>query len=330
MTIAGQSGDRFDNVQFISPMPDRRQIVAPMTQALIALSASISNLVASAAPLLGAIRVGPNRHIVGLVCQGDTVVTTDQALPALDRYTVVLPNRVLMAARPGSRDPHANLALLRLDTPRSLTNPETSTTSVGSLAIVLGADADASPTVRLTVVHRFTRTADGLAPVLDLPAASIEQGSLVLDAHGRLIGLAAIGPRGEPMAVPSAVIGRMLMPDQGIDPPRHVPLPPHPASNRRGWIGVALQPITVPPQLAARTGQSSGRMVVSLTKGGPAEMAGMRVGDVLLALNGTSASGPQALRAFLGADRIGTSVDVKLLRDGKLVTTSLIVAVQPN
>lgn len=297
-----------------------------MTQALNALSASISRLVASAAPLLGAIRVGPNRHIVGLVCQGDRVVTTDQALPALDSYTVVLPNGVLIPARPGSRDPAANLALLCLDTPRPLVNPETATTSVGSLAIVLGADADASPTVRLTVIHRFIRTADGPAPVLDLPGDSVAQGSLVLDAEGRLIGLAAIGPSGEPMAVPSAVIGRMLMPTtQG---PATAVL--QPASISRGWLGVALQPITVPDQLIARTGQNSGRMVVSITKGGPADMAGMRVGDVLLALNGTSASGPQSLRAFLGADRVGTTVEVRLLRDGNLVTTSLTVAVQPD
>jgi S1-C subfamily serine protease len=59
-------------------------------------------------------------------------------------------------------------------------------------------------------------------------------------------------------------------------------------------------------------------------------MAGMRVGDVLLALNGTSTSGPQALRAFLGSDRIGTTVEVKLLRDGNVVTTNLTVAVQPD
>jgi S1-C subfamily serine protease len=59
-------------------------------------------------------------------------------------------------------------------------------------------------------------------------------------------------------------------------------------------------------------------------------MAGMRIGDVLLALNGTSASGPQALRAFLGGDKVGTSVEVKLLRDGNVVTTHLTVAAQPG
>jgi S1-C subfamily serine protease len=91
-----------------------------------------------------------------------------------------------------------------------------------------------------------------------------------------------------------------------------------------------LQPITVPDQLVARAGQTSGRMVVSIIKGGPAELAGLRVGDVLLALDGTSTSGPQALRAFLGGDRVGMKVEAKLLRDGNVMTAQLIVADPPR
>jgi S1-C subfamily serine protease len=93
---------------------------------------------------------------------------------------------------------------------------------------------------------------------------------------------------------------------------------------------VALQPITVPEPLAGQTGQTSGRMVVSVTPGGPADRAGLRAGDVLLALNGHSTSGSHALRAFLGADRIGAKVAVRLLRDGVLRDAHLVVAAQPT
>jgi S1-C subfamily serine protease len=323
--------NHFDHVRFVTCATFAR-ISALMTQDLIAFSTSISQLAASAAPLLSAIRVGPNRHVTGLICQGDTIVTTDQALPALDSYTVVLSNRLLIAARPGPRDPGTNLAALRLDSPWPAANPEIATPQVGSLVIVLGADADASPTVRLTVIHRFIRSADGWSPILDLPGESVDQGSLVLDPRGRLVGLMTLGPNGEAMAVPSTLIARMLMPNQTLSTPLPTQqLEPGSAlsSNRRGWLGVALQPITVPNQLVARAGQSSGRMVVSITKGGPAEIAGMKVGDVLLAMDGTSASGPQALRAFLGRDRVGTTVDVKLLREGTVMTVQLTVAVQP-
>lgn len=302
-----------------------------MTQTLTALSQSIGQIVASAARLVSAIRVGPNRHITGLVCQGDMIITTDQALPTADSYTVVLPNRQLAGARPGPRDPGCNLAVLRLDAPWPSVNPEVAVTSVGNLVLVLGADADASPTVRLTVVHKMIRTADGSAPVLDLSGDNVDPGSPVLDASGRLIGLAALSPSGETLAIPSAVIGRMLMPNRSLGAPLSAPaVAPTPPSNRRGWFGVALQPITVPDHLVARASQASGRLVVRITKGGPAEIAGMRIGDVLLALNGTSASGPQAMRAVLAAEPVGSTVEVKLLRDGKIMTTHLTVAVQPG
>ena len=71
-------------------------------------------------------------------------------------------------------------------------------------------------------------------------------------------------------------------------------------------------------------------MVVNITPAGPAERGGLRIGDVLLTLNGISASGPHALRAFLGADKIGAAVEVRLLRDGVLLTAQLVVAMQPG
>lgn len=305
-----------------------------MTNLLAAFSASVSGLAASSAPLVCAIRIGPNRHLTGLVCQDDTVVTTDQALPALESYTVVMSDRMLIPARPNARDPGCNLATLRLDTTWPAVNTDIAATSVGSLVIILGADADASPTARLSVVHRFTRTADGPAAVLDLSRDRVDPGSAVLDPQGRLIGLAAIGPNGEAMVIPGTLIGRMLMPALNLhgasaDPQSDRPAPAY-KPDRRAWLGVALQPITVPDQLVPRTGQTSGRMVVSLTKGGPAEKAGMRVGDVLLALNGTSTTGPNTLRALLGHDRIGTTVDIRLLRDGNVMTTELTLQMQPE
>jgi S1-C subfamily serine protease len=296
---------------------------------LAAFSQSIEQLVAGSAAVLSAIRIGPNRHMTGLVCEGDVIVTTDQELPALDAYTVVLPHGNLAAARPTLRDPGCNLAVLRLDAPFPVANPDVATVGVGSLALVVAADADASPTVRLTVVHRILRTVGGAVPVLDLVGHPMDPCSLVLDAEGRLIGLAALGPGGEAIVIPAATIGQIMTPALHLAAPATSPAPPPaPASSRRGWLGVALQPITVPDALAVRAGQSSGRMVVSITRGGPAEQAGLRVGDVLLALNGTSASGPHALRAFLDSERIGSTVEVRLLREGDVTTTHLTVAAQ--
>jgi S1-C subfamily serine protease len=312
-----------------------------MNNALSALSDAVAGVAAAASPLLCAIRTGPNRHITGLIYHGDAIVTTDQALPVMDGYTAILSDRSMTSLRPGPRDPTANLAVLRLDQPVAVTAPDPAAASVGCIVVVLGADLDASPTVRLGVIHRFLRTADGPAPVLDLPGDAIEPGGPVLDPAGRLIGIAALGQNNEAMVIPAAAIERIIAPGlrfpaqaQALTAPLPQPQPP-PASlvlgsGRRGWLGVALQPITVPDQLIGKAGQTSGRMVVNVTTGGPADLAGLRTGDVLLALDNTSTTGPHALRAFLGADRIGSKVEVRLLRDGKLLTTHLVVAMQPG
>lgn len=315
-----------------------------MTFGLGAVSQAVARVAAGAAASVCAIRVGLNGHISGLVCEGGLIVTSGQALPAVASHAVVLPGGTLAGARPGLRGAAGRLAVLHLETPCEVINPPVAAACLGALAVVVGLDADAAVTVRLTVVHRLLRNGDA---VLDLSKDRVDPGSLVLDAEGRLIGLLALGPNGEAMVIPSSEVGMVLrgsLVDGGAagavaasGPAAGGPVPgglvagvvvPH--SQRRAWLGVALQPIMVPEAVAARAGQDSGRMVVSMTKGGPAEMAGLRVGDVLLALNGTSASGPQALRAFLSPDRIGSSIEVRLLRDGNLLTAHLTVAVQPD
>jgi hypothetical protein len=300
-----------------------------MTSSLAAFSRSIARLMAATAPALTAIRIGPHQHITGLLCQDNTIITTDQALPAQDHYTVVLPSGDLVTARPGPRDRVSNVAALHLEAPVPVDPLTYGTATLGGLVVLLAADADAFPTVRLSVVHRIVRTAEGPAAVLDLTTDQIAQGGPVLDPDGRLIGLTDIGPNGEAFVVSSAAISRALLPAQ----PSHTRVAPAADAavpSRRGWLGVALQPIRVPDSLLTRAGQKSGRMVVRLTAGGPAERGGLRVGDVLLALNGTSASAPHSLRSFLGPDRIGSMVEVKLLREGTFLTTQLMVAKQPG
>jgi S1-C subfamily serine protease len=302
-----------------------------MTLPLAALSDAIARIAGMGRPLLTAIRIGPNRHVTGLLCPGAVIMTIDQSLPALQSYTVVLPDRSLAPARSGPRNTASNLATLHLEAPAAVDMPEIGLTALGRLVVVLGADGDASPTVRLTVIHRFLRTPEGPAAVLDLDAATLNPGSLALDVEGRLLGLATAGPNAEVMVVPGASMSRLLRPHHGmpVPPPQASYAPLTPDVGRRGWLGVSLQPITVPDQLVARAGQTSARMVVNIATGGPADRAGMHVGDVLLSIDGTSVTGQHSLRDFLAEERIGSTVEVRLLRDGILLTTHLVVAPQP-
>lgn len=285
------------------------------------LSEAIVALVASAAPMLAAIRVGPNRHISGIVWQQDTVITSDQVLPAQDSFTLVLPGGMLMAARPVRRDAVGNLAALRLDgtaNPARILQP--GEPRVGALALALGADADAAPLARLTAIHKVpaNRESSDRAVLLDMPGSQVAAGGPVLDAAGCLLGMAIVGPSDEATVIPFAALARMLEAGQ-----------PH-VNGRRGWLGIALQPIMVPESMRNAVGQASGRMVVSLAPSGPADVAGLRPGDILLSLDGHSVSGSHALRAFLGPERIGRQVEIRLMREGQLETRHLVIAPQPT
>jgi S1-C subfamily serine protease len=342
-----------------------------MTQLLSQVSESITLLVANAAPILTAIRIGQNRHVTGFLWRSDLVVTSDQALPAASGYTIVLSSGALISAQPGPRDPVNNLASLRLGAPVSVTVPQPArSATIGALVLALGADFDGSPTVRLTTIHGFPRTpgagSAAATITLDLAGGRVSHGGMVLDAEGRLLGMTSVSPGGDAIIVPHGLIARFVeaataaagpdgstpisqtmtlptvqpIPQVAVQAPAehvvrngHAPSAQPPGGgidNRRGWLGVSLQPITVPEALVHRAGQRTARQVVSITRGGPADQAGLRSGDVLLALDGSSTSGNHALRAFLVPERIGSNVQVRLMRDGLVHTTVLTIAPQPD
>ena len=331
-----------------------------MTYVLSELSETIAGLAQAAAPLLVAIRIGPGQHISGIVWSDDLILTTDRLLPEREGYTLVLSNGMLATARPAHRDPGANLAALRLEQPvEAIAMDASARDAVGSLAVVLSADADGSPMVRLSAIHRKAPVT-GHGVVLDLPGNWLTPGSLVIDPLAAVLGMGVDGPDNTAVVMPFRFLARFAevtghagrpaiaqIARPRYAPPRPVVLappavaPPSPGRDspnpravpathdRRAWRGVALQPITIPEALVARAGQTSGRMVVSVSPGGPADVAGLRVNDVVLSLNGQSTSGANALRGFLDSCRIGSRVEVRLLRDIAVSQVSMIVSEQP-
>jgi serine protease Do len=305
-----------------------------MTNLLATLSTSLSAQVSTCGTFVCAIRTATNRHITGLLIQGDTIVTLSQLLPPLEFYSAFFASGLVATAKNPVRDPATDIAILRLDAATGAPPLGGILPLVGSIALIVGSELDGTLTARLALVHRLVQTPYGLTPVLDVPAGTADPGSVVLDAEGRLIGLVALSGDNVTMAIPAAPLQR-LSATRGVDDPAvpvMAPPPPPPVTpaSGRAWLGVSLQPITVPEHLVARAGQRSGRLVMSVTQGGPAEMAGLESGDVLLTLNGNSTSGPNTLRALLSGERVGTAVEVKLLRDGKLMATQLIVGSQPG
>jgi len=293
------------------------------TDPLDQLSEALADRVAAAGDFVVTVSTG-HRHRSGILWRPDIVVTSEQVLPDQPQFTVTRAGAEVTATVAG-RDRGTNVAALRLAQPlqgASLPTAEANA-RVGSLTLVLGADASGRTTARLGMLHAagpewHSMTGGRIDALLRLDVRlGADEGGPVLATSGGLLGMSTSGPRRRSLVIPAATIGRVLDPLL--------------AEGRiaRGWLGVGLQPVAVPDSLRQTAGQEAGMMVVSLASGGPAEQAGILPGDILLDVDGTPARRPRGLAAVLGPDRIGKSVALRLLRAGALQTLSLTITARP-
>jgi S1-C subfamily serine protease len=94
---------------------------------------------------------------------------------------------------------------------------------------------------------------------------------------------------------------------------------------RRGYLGVAAQPVRLPEDVAEQLGQKSGLLLISVTSGSPAEKAGLLLGDTLVALDDQPVRHMDDLMAVLGSDRIEQEASVRFVRGGEIQERRVII-----
>jgi S1-C subfamily serine protease len=85
---------------------------------------------------------------------------------------------------------------------------------------------------------------------------------------------------------------------------------------KRGYLGIAAQPIRVPEKQRGIAGAEEALLIVGVKDGTPAADAGLLVGDVLLSLEGHALASPDDLFDLLIGDRVGQPASVRVLRGG--------------
>jgi S1-C subfamily serine protease len=88
---------------------------------------------------------------------------------------------------------------------------------------------------------------------------------------------------------------------------------------RRAWLGIAGSQATLPPPLAAKLGRREGLRVAQVITGSPADAAGLRSGDIVVAVAGTSLASSTELQRRMVEDAIGRRVEITVWRNGALV-----------
>ena len=137
-------------------------------------------------------------------------------------------------------------------------------------------------------------------------------GAPVADAGGLVIGIATSAlSRSYGMVVPASTVNRVV---DALLTKGHV---------SRAFLGIGAQPVDVPGE------EQGGLLITGLVPGGPAQAAGMLVGDILVRVDGQPASSLQALRQAL-ADKVGEAVKATVHRGGVPTELTLTVAQWPT
>ncbi|WP_374486617.1 Do family serine endopeptidase [Zoogloea sp.] len=244
------------------------------------------------------------------------ILTNNHVIEAADEIEVALNDGRKLPARIVGRDPESDLAVLQIKSDgklRPITFGHTEQLHVGDVVLAIGNPFGVGQTVTMGIVSALGRSHLGINTFEDFiqTDAAINPGNsggALIDAAGNLVGInAAIysrsgGSLGIGFAIPVSLARNVM--EQIIQS----------GSVTRGWIGVEVQAIT--SDLADSFGMpsSDGTLISGVMRGSPADRAGVKPGDVLLAVEGRKVNDPQAMLEAIAALSPGRKAGFELRR----------------
>jgi len=248
-----------------------------------------------------------------------TVVTNHHVVDGADEINVGLQDGRTLKAKLVGSDPDVDIAVLKIEpknlTALTLTNGDTA--EVGDFVIAIGNPFGLGQTVTTGVVSALGRTGLGIEGYENFiqTDASINPGNsggALVNLRGELIGIntAIIAPGGGNVgigfAIPSSMVRNSV--DQIL---KH-------GEVKRGQLGVVIQDLV--PDLAAALNidrDQRGVVIAEVQSGSSADKAGLLAGDVVVSVDGRAVDTAARLRNEIGARRIGDTIKITVLREGK-------------
>lgn len=250
------------------------------------------------------------------------IVTNNHVVRDADKVQVTFHDDTTLEAEVIGRDEKLDLAVLQVDTDKSLravSFGDSEVLRVGDWVLAIGNPFGLGGTVTAGIVSAQQRNINA-GPYDDFiqTDASINRGNSggpMFNLDGEVIGIntAIFSPSGGSVGIGFAIPAHLAQPviNQLITYGR----------TRRGWLGVRIQ--TVTDEIAESLGmeEAKGALVASITPDGPADEAGLEAGDIILRFNNEPVDEMRQLPRLVAETNVSSEVSVTYLRDGQTQET---------
>jgi S1-C subfamily serine protease len=300
-----------------------------MENPLVALSNELAAAVERGGRSVVNVNARPRVPSSGVHWRPGVVVTSEHTVKQDEEITIGLPGGASVPATLAGRDPGTDIAVLKAD---NLTVPAADLTEAkfhaGNLALALGRSPDSGVNATMGVISAVSgpwRTwRGGMMDQyirLDVTLFPGSSGGAVINTQGETLGISTSGlSRIAGLAVPVSTVNRVV---DELLAKGHI---------ARGYLGLGLQPVAIPEALVKqlKLPGSSGVIVLSVEQDGPAEHAGLFIGDILVALNGKPIEDTDDVQTVLEPGFVGKPVKAAIVRGGALTEAAITIGERPR
>lgn len=299
------------------------------TSTLLGLSNNLADAVESAGRSIVAVNARRHGPASGVHWKSGVIITADHVIEREENISVTLPSSETVPATLAGRDAGTDLAVLRvegLDMPVAQIG-DAEELRVGHIVLAVARPGEhglgASWGTVSAVAGPWRTWSGGQIDRLVRPDLTLYpgfSGGPLVDAHGHVAGINTSGlSRNMTLTVPASTVNRVT--EQLLSKGRI----------SRGYLGVAMQGVRLPENQVSRNKLAGDRalIVVSIENDGPAERAGMLVGDILVTLAGKPVSNMEGVQNALDPQSVGQTINATVLRGGNPLDVSLTVGERP-
>ncbi len=267
-----------------------------------------------------------------IVDAGGHVVTNNHVIEKAAKIGVTLQDGRTLSAKVVGRDAKTDLALLKIESDKPLpfvSFGDSSQVRVGDWVMAVGNPFGLGGSLTIGVLSARNRDIhSGPYDEYLQTDAAINRGNSggpLFDMRGQVIGIntaiyspSGAGNVGVGFAIPSSIVSKVV-----------AELREH-GKVERGGIGVRIQAVTDDLAKALELKQVRGALVVGAEQNSPAAKAGLREGDVILAVGEQAIKQPRDLAQIVAAMKKGSSTKLTVWRDGKEAIVDITIGEQPE